>query len=73
MPRKPLTDQDPLPYGTKFRGKPMLKVPAWYLDYTDETISAKKRLGKEVSLDEESVLEYIERNRKVIDLELEGK
>jgi hypothetical protein len=51
----------------------MLKVPAWYLDYTDDTISAKKRLGKEVSIDEASVLEYIERNRKVIDLELEGK
>lgn len=70
---KPLTDESLMPIGKQFRGKPLIKVPAWHLDWWHDQLDKLKRKNKPMTSDERAVLDYIERNRKAIDLELEGK
>lgn len=69
----PLQDTDKMPIGKRFLGRPMVKVPGWYLDYYHETLDFQRRNNQPMTDDERAVLVYIERNRKVIDKELEGR
>lgn len=57
----PLDDSDPFPFG-KHKGRPMEEVPASYLDWLRD----QPWLG-----DWPAVKEYIERNARIIDEELE--
>jgi hypothetical protein len=55
-----LTDRDAMPFG-KYRGQPMERVPASYLDWLH---------GQDWIREWPDVVDYIERNRDVIDSEL---
>lgn len=55
-----LKDSDPFPFGTH-KGKPMEKVPASYLDWVIDQSWINKY---------PDIIEYVERNRKAIDMEL---
>ena len=57
---KVLSDSDPFPFG-KYKGTPMEKVPARYLDWLIDQPWISRWPAIE---------EYIERNRAVIDKEL---
>lgn len=59
--KKMLQDKDPFPFG-KYRGVAMEKVPADYLDWV---------VGQTWIDKWPAVVEYVERNRKLIDEELE--
>ncbi len=55
-----LTDKSPFPFG-KYKGQPMEKVPADYLDW----LMGQPWIDKWTA-----VVDYIERNRSIIDSEL---
>ena len=57
-----LTDESFFPFG-KFAGAPMREVPAWYLDLAVDWRCTQDRYPE--------VIEYVERNRKTIDAELQ--
>ena len=60
MSAKKLTDKDRFPFGIH-KGKPMEKVPASYLDWV---------IDQSWISEYPEIVEYIERNRKAIDMEL---
>ena len=60
---KQLQDSDLMPFGA-YKGKTMEKVPGQYLDYIHGQDWIKKY---------PDVLDYIERNRRVINIELKEK
>lgn len=59
----PLTDNSPMPFG-KWKGRPMKTVPAEYLDWLR---------GQPWIEDWPQVLEYLQKNKSVIDQELADK
>lgn len=63
MAVKPLGDNDPMPFG-KFKGYPMKRVPADYLDWL---------IGQPWINTHSRVEAYIVANKKLIDAELEAK
>ena len=66
-----LTDDSPMPFG-KHKGAPMQDVPAAYLDYLHGSIDHQRNHGPgRPSQDALAVLGYCERNRDVLDKELE--
>ena len=60
-PKKILDDESEMPWGP-FRGRKMKAVPASYLDMIEDDLYFIKALPE--------VIDYIERNRKLIDREL---
>jgi len=62
-----LQDIDSMPFG-KYAGRAMQRVPASYLDWLHGELAQP---GKNLSVDKAAVLDYIERNRNCIDMELE--
>lgn len=59
----PLTDKDRCPVSGEQFGKLMENVPAGFLDWLGDQPWAEKKYPE--------VVDYINRNRKVIDMELE--
>lgn len=58
---EPLTEQSPFPFG-QHKGVPMIQVPATYLDWLR---------GQTWLAEWPAVAEYIERNKKAIDQDVE--
>ena len=65
-----INDSSKMPFGTH-RDKIMEKVPAGYLDWLHGEFHKKQREGIILNKNEKDVLEYIEKNRHIIDIELE--
>ena len=63
-----LDDKSEMPFGMHC-GKPMEKVPAKYLDWLHGELGKKSTAS--LRNDQLSVLAYIEKNRELIDTELE--
>jgi len=65
-----LKDEDLMPFG-KYKGQPLVNVPASYFFWLEENIKLKA-LNKQ-NLMEKKLVEYIEENRDALEIEVKVK
>lgn len=65
-----LQDTDPMPFG-KYKGKPMAQVPASYLFWLEEKITATFYNNR--TLQEKEIMAYVKENRQVLEKEITRK